>query len=91
MHGNQNLLWKHSVFNENLVSEDFLESRVEFLIKMSENNSKAHSDPFSASPTGALTAARNLSWHGGTGTSPGCEIGREPGLCSPALRRGLWG
>jgi len=41
MHGNQNLLQKRNVFNENLVSEDFLESRTEFLIRMSENDSKA--------------------------------------------------
>lgn len=41
MRGNQNLLWKHNDFNENLVSEDFLEFRAEFLIKISENDSRA--------------------------------------------------
>lgn len=41
MHGNQNLLWKHNDFDENLASEDFLKCRMEFLIKISENDSRA--------------------------------------------------
>lgn len=41
MHGNQNLLWKHDVFYENLVSEYFLKFRTEFLIGTTENDSRA--------------------------------------------------
>lgn len=76
MHGNQNLLWKHNVFNENVVSEDYLEFRLELLIQTNERAPKPRSAQFSAAPAGVVTTIPTVAWCRGTSHVAACPCRR---------------